>query len=154
MFKNVVKFKKNIIFLYCYVYMELNKLFGTWKLVHNNNFQSFLKFVGCNWLIRKAAKHATIYIDIQGEGEYYSKKIRSSFYRTKEKIYLDNIFRKDKFMKRRYKRVGDSIICNVQTRSRHWMEKSYLHGEQIIIELSWNDDTNNTHMCTQKYNRI
>ncbi|CAF1097632.1 unnamed protein product [Brachionus calyciflorus] len=98
----------------------MNTLNGSWILEKNENMDEFLKELGVNLLIRKAAKIVTPTIIISSQDKHWSIKMRSSF-KNKDSEFnigeeIDEETPDGKKIRCLYYLEGDKLVCEQRDR--------------------------------------
>ena len=126
----------------------MDNLLGKWKLVKNEGFDKFLKFTQISWYKRKIAEYSPINIEIERlpmrlrtGGYEYEKRVRSTFYKTDERITFNDEYVPSGTTRRKYTLTDDGILVDIIGSIVNWNERIYYEEPNLIVEYSWKEGT-------------
>ena len=124
----------------------MDNLLGKWKLVKNEGFDKFLKFTQISWYKRKIAEYSPINIEIERlpmrlrtGGYEYEKRVRSTFYKTDERITFNDEYVPSGTTRRKYTLTDDGILVDIIGSMVNWNERIYYEEPNLIVEYSWKE---------------
>lgn len=115
---------------------------GTWKLLHNGDFESFLKFCGYNWVKRRVALASNIDLIITSESDNeINREVASAFFNTNEKYVLDNKPRvNEEGLTKKHRFNDGKIKTEVAGVSVDWNEEISVDGNTMTVLRTWTVD--------------